>query len=186
MSEEIRNLLNQAIEFLNEDLGTSQAISHMAVTFVLQLLATLVLFLVIRFKFWNVITSMIEKRENQIASSLKAKEDALNELAEVKKEIEQVKIDSKKTANLIIEEAKKTSQIEVDEMIQSAKNQIQKEKDSAQDLIEKERRLMQEGIKDEVVDIAFLMAEKIVNHEIDKEANKDMIEQTLSKLKDKH
>ena len=66
MSEEIENLLNQAIEFLNKDLETSQALSNMLVTFILQLLATLVLFLVIRFKFWNVITAMIEKRETKI------------------------------------------------------------------------------------------------------------------------
>ena len=79
MSEEIENLLNQAIEFLNKDLETSQALSNMLVTFILQLLATLVLFLVIRFKFWNVITAMIEKRETKIADSLKEKDEALKE-----------------------------------------------------------------------------------------------------------
>lgn len=103
MSEEIENLLNQAIEFLNKDLETSQALSNMLVTFILQLLATLVLFLVIRFKFWNVITAMIEKRETKIADSLKEKDEALKELEIAKKEAEAVKLESKKTANLIIE-----------------------------------------------------------------------------------
>ena len=39
-----------------------------------------------------------------------------------------------------------------------------------------------ENIKNEIVDIAFLMAEKIVDHEIDKKANQELINQTLSKL----
>ena len=60
--------------------------------------------------------------------------------------------------------------------------QIQKEKESALDLIDKERKSMQENIKNEIVDIAFLMAEKIVDHEIDKKANQELINQTLSKL----
>ena len=167
MSEEIENLLNQAIEFLNKDLETSQALSNMLITFILQLLATLVLFLVIRFKFWNVITAMIEKRETKIADSLKEKDEALKELEIAKKEAEAVKLESKKTANLIIEDAKKVSQIEADEILNEAKYQIQKEKESALDLIDKERKSMQENIKNEIVDIAFLMAEKIVDHEID-------------------
>ena len=174
MSEEIENLLNQAIEFLNKDLETSQALSNMLVTFILQLLATLVLFLVIRFKFWNVITAMIEKRETKIADSLKEKDEA-----------EFVKVESKKTANLIIEDAKKVSQIEADEILNEARYQIQREKENARDLIDKERKSMQENIKNEVVDIAFLMAEKIVEHEIDKKANQELINQTLSKLEKK-
>ena len=152
------------------------------VTFILQLLATLVLFLVIRFKFWNVITAMIEKRETKIADSLKEKDEALKELEIAKKEAEAVKLESKKTANLIIEDAKKVSQIEADEILNEAKYQIQKEKESALDLIDKERKSMQENIKNEIVDIAFLMAEKIVDHEIDKKANQELINQTLSKL----
>ena len=181
----IENLLNQAIEFLNKDLETSQALSNMLVTFILQLLATLVLFLVIRFKFWNVITAMIEKRETKIADSLKEKDEALKELEIAKKEAEFVKVESKKTANLIIEDAKKVSQIEADEILNEARYQIQREKENARDLIDKERKSMQENIKNEVVDIAFLMAEKIVEHEIDKKANQELINQTLSKLEKK-
>ena len=110
------------------------------------------LFLVIRFKFWNVITAMIEKRETKIADSLKEKDEALKELEIAKKEAEAVKLESKKTANLIIEDAKKVSQIEADEILNEAKYQIQKEKESALDLIDKERKSMQENIKNEIVE----------------------------------
>ena len=81
--------------------------------------------------------------------------------------------------------AKKVSQIEADEILNEARYQIQREKENARDLIDKERKSMQENIKNEVVDIAFLMAEKIVEHEIDKKANQELINQTLSKLEKK-
>ena len=61
MKEEIEGVLYQAIEFLS---GEPEALSNMVKTFILQLLATLVLFLAVRFKFWNIITNIIEGRIN--------------------------------------------------------------------------------------------------------------------------
>ena len=70
MKEEIEGVLYQAIEFLS---GEPEALSNMVKTFILQLLASLVLFLLIRFKFWNIITNVIEGRKKEVEESLKEK-----------------------------------------------------------------------------------------------------------------
>lgn len=183
MKEEIEAVLYQAIELLNKNISSSEALSNMAITFILQLAATLVLFLIVRFKFWNLITGMIEARKTKIEESLKQKDTALLELENAKKEAEMVKVESKKTAAKIIDEAKKTSYIEAEEIINNANQQAEQTKLSAQAQIEKERKEMQEGIKNEIVEVAYLVAEKMVEHEIDKNANKELVEQAISSIK---
>lgn len=181
LGEEIQGVLKNAVEFLVAE-DKTQALSNMAVTFCLQLLATLVLFLIIRFKFWNVITNMLESRKKAIDDSLKAKDDALKELEEAKREAELVKIDSKKKALLMIDEAKKTSQIEADAILNEANQKIKRDTENARELIEKEHQEMQEGMRNEVIEVAYAIAEKMVNREINREANKELIDKTIEEL----
>lgn len=184
MGEEIQGLLNNAIEFLNNDLQPQEAISHMAITFGLQLLATLILFLLIRFKFWNVITNMIESRKKEVEESFQIRDKALQEAETARIEAEKLKADSKKTASRMIEEAKKTSQLEADEILQEAHEQIKRDTEQARMMIEKEHQEMQEGIKNEVIEVAYEMAEKMVGRQIDKKANQDIVNQTIEQLKE--
>lgn len=179
MKEEIEGVLYQAVEFLS---GEPEALSNMLKTFILQLLATLVLFLVIRFKFWNVVTNIIENRKKSIEESLNEKDEAIAIRDAALKEATDLKNDSKKSANLIIEEAKKNSQIEAYNIIKEAQEQIAIDKEKAQVQLERDRANMQEEIKNEIVDVAFVMAEKIVEHEISKNDNKKIIDETLSSL----
>lgn len=181
LGEEIQGVLDNAVEILNAT-NKSEALSHMAITFCLQLLATLVLFLIIRFKFWNLVTNMIESRKKSVEDSIKARDEALQELEEVKKEAELVKIDSKKKAALIIEEAKKTSQIEADAIINDANDKIKRDTENARELIAKEHQEMQEGMRNEVIEVAYSIAEKVVNHEINRETNKEIIDKTINSL----
>ena len=73
------------------------------ITLIAQLVATTVLFLVVRFKFWNVVTSFVEARKNAVQVELDKAENA-------KLEVEQATIESKElvqsartTANNIIQ-----------------------------------------------------------------------------------
>lgn len=181
LGEEIQGVLDNAVEILNAA-NKTEALSHMAITFCLQLLATLVLFLIIRFKFWNLITNMIESRKKSVEDSIKAKDEALQELEEAKKEAELVKIDSKRKAIMIIEEAKKTSQIEADAIIHDANEKIKRDTENARELIEKEHQEMQEEMRNEVIEVAYSIAEKMVNHEMNREANKEIIDKTIGNL----
>lgn len=181
LGEEIQGVLKNAVEFLvTED--KAQALSNMAITFCLQLLATLVLCLIIRFKFWNLVTNMIESRKKSIDDSIKAKDEALQQLEDAKKEAELVKIDSKKKAASIIDEAKKTSEIEANAIIYEANQKIKRDTENARELIEKEHQEMQEGMRKEVIEVAYAIAEKMVNHEMDHNANKELIDKTINEL----
>ena len=99
LAEKIEDVLYSAIPFLDE--SNPDKVIDMAITFGLQLLATLVLFLIIRFKFWNVITGMMEKRKASVEEAISAKDEALIKMNllvqenKSKKNIKKCKIESK-------------------------------------------------------------------------------------------
>ena len=140
LAEKIEDVLYSAIPFLDE--SNPDKVIDMAITFGLQLLATLVLFLIIRFKFWNVITGMMEKRKASVEEAISAKDEALIELENAKKDAEELKGNSKKEAQMIIDEAKKSSVVEANAIIEEANQKIQDESARAREQIEKEHAEM--------------------------------------------
>lgn len=182
LGEEIKELLYKAVEFLNEDLEPMEGISNMLTTVIIQLAATLVLFLVVRFCFWNKITKMIENRSNKIKESLQEKDEAIAIKNQALQEAEEVKKASKAEALAIVDQAKKQSELEALATYEEAKQKIAFEKEAMLSEIDKTRQEMQNGIRDEIVDVSILIAEKIVEHEVDKEDNLDIINQTLASL----
>lgn len=182
LAEKIEDVLYSAIPFLDE--SNPDKVIDMAITFGLQLLATLVLFLIIRFKFWNVITGMMEKRKASVEEAISAKDEALIELENAKKDAEELKGNSKKEAQMIIDEAKKSSVVEANAIIEEANQKIQDESARAREQIEKEHQEMQDRIKDEIVEVAYAIAEKMVGREISKENNQDIIDEAIKKMDD--
>lgn len=182
LAEKIEDVLYSAIPFLDE--SNPDKVIDMAITFGLQLLATLVLFLIIRFKFWNVITGMMEKRKASVEETISAKDEALIELENAKKDAEELKGNSKKEAQMIIDEAKKSSVVEANAIIEEANQKIQDESARAREQIEKEHQEMQDGIKDEIVEVAYAIAEKMVGREINKENKQDIIDEAIKKMDD--
>ena len=99
--------LNGSVPLLNAELNTTQIIIEMVATFAIQLLIFVLLFLIIRFKFWNLVTNFIESREKVVKESLESREKALEE---EKKAIENASLvveNSKKQANEIIDKKRK-------------------------------------------------------------------------------
>jgi F-type H+-transporting ATPase subunit b len=160
-------------------------IVDMGVGFILQLIATLILFLVVRYKFWNKITDTLTKRKKMIESSLNDA-DAATKLAEEKRiEAQGVKQVARKEANEIIEEAKRQAEAEALVIKKKNEEQIASSKRQAQEEIAKERQEMENQVKDEIVDVAYAMAEKMVGHEINPENQEQIVSDTMKELQDK-
>lgn len=177
--------LNGSVPLLNAELNTTQIIIEMVATFAIQLLIFVLLFLIIRFKFWNLVTNFIESREKVVKESLESREKALEE---EKKAIENASLvveNSKKQANEIIEQARIITTKEVAEIKKEAFDEIEKEKIHAKEQLEHERQKMQNEIKNEIIDVAFEMSKAIVEREIDRSSNQDIIDKTLDQLENK-
>ena len=62
---------------------------------------------------------------------------------------------------------------------------LEKEKIHAKEQLEHERQKMQNEIKNEIIDVAFEMSKAIVEREIDRSSNQDIIDKTLDQLENK-
>lgn len=149
-------------------------------TLIAQILATIVLFLIVRFKFWDKVTAILEKRKMAVTESLEKKKNAEIEAQKIQEEANNTISIAKQEAKNIIQEAKDMSNIEADNIKQSAFEEIEREKIKAQAEIERNVEEIQSNMKKEIVDVAYLLADKIVKEQMDENKNKEIINDFLN------
>ena len=143
----------------------------------IQILATLLLFIVIKLFFWEKITLFIEERGKHMEQEVLNAEEA-NKLAQenkefTEKELHQARLDAK----TIIDNAKSDATVEKNKIVGDAKEEASKVLHNAKLEIESEYEKVKADINDEIVSVATLMAEKIIKKEIDPKKHKDLIDE---------
>lgn len=149
---------------------------------VIQILATLLLFLVVRFFFWNHITNYIDKRKeamnNEYDHAAKANKDAqsLKETAEI--ELKKIHAEAKG----LYDDAKDRGEEKRKEIVSKAKGEAQNIIDNAHKEINSEIEKARTKINDEIVTVATMMAEKIIKKEIDNKKHEDLIKEVTKEV----
>ena len=164
-------------------LSDSQALAdqafQFAVDFGIQMIATVLLFLAVRFFLWKPITNIIETRRQAIDKELEdakiAKENAALDEARIKEEYKEAQAKIKE----MISEAEKNANIKGEAIIASAKADAEKRLKNLETELLEEKKSMEKAIRKEVVDIAFEAAEKIVGREINQDKYLDVIDDIL-------
>ena len=158
----VEDLVFQGLRFIEDGLGVT--IEEMAI----QLLATLVLFIVVRFFLWNKVTAIIDARKKAVTDALNEKDEALAESKKLREEgatiISEANIESKK----IIEKAKTKGYEQAEEIIKNAEQTAKLKLQNAEAEIELKIAESQNQIKEEIVDVAYAMASNIIGKEIEK------------------
>ncbi len=148
-------------------------------TLIAQILATIVLILVIRFKFWKPITAILETRASKVTESIKQKEAAEIEAKNIKKEAEDYLLSAREDAKEIIQQAKDFGNEEKNRILTEARSQIESEKEKAQNEIERQVEESRMQMKKEIVDVAYTLADKMVTAQMDEEKNQTIIKEFL-------
>ena len=173
-------------EFINGGLGpitmlndSEQLASNsltFAVDFGIQICATILLFLAVRFLFWKPITKILEDRRAMIDKNLEiAKENAI----ELEEKLKQEMADARAKIKIMLAEAEKEGNIKRDEIINEAKSEARLRLENLDAELQQEKKNMSDQIKKEIVDIAFQAAEKIVAKEIDQSKYLDVVDDIL-------
>lgn len=146
---------------------------------IIQLVATIILFLIIRFLFWKPITKILEGRKAIIDKSLEeateARENAKNIELELQNELNKSKIQIKE----LLDQAEKEANVRREEIIDDAKKEAKRRLDNLEVELIQEKNKMEKEIRQEIVDIAFAAAEKIVAREIDRKKYLDVVDDIL-------
>ena len=137
--------------------------------FAIQALATLLLFLVVRFFLWKPVTNLLESRRSAIDKELdeakEAKKQAVKVHKELKAKLEQSKLDIQK----LLKEAEASGNQQKEEIIKEAKLEANRRLEMAKEDIAMEVRRQEADIKNQIVEIAFMAASEIIGREVDKE-----------------
>lgn len=141
----------------------------------IQLVATLILFLVVLKFVWKPLTALIETRQEIVKNELEEAKKANERAAQIQSELTVEYEQAKKEIKALIEQSIKEGKQEKESIIKDAKIEAQRRLANVEEEIETEIRAAQKEIKQSIVDVAFEAAEKIVKREIDKDAHEDII-----------
>ena len=150
------------------------------ITLIAQLVATTVLFLVVRFKFWNVVTSFVEARKNAVQVELDKAENAKLEVEQATIESKELVQNARTTANNIIQQAKTLSEKEAEKILNDAHDKIESDKEKALREIDQKEIELRRNIQQEIVDVAYLLADKMVNKQMDEKQNQLIVDEFLN------
>lgn len=150
----------------------------------LTLIAVFFLFLVLSNLLFNPARKFLENRsskiENDIETAKKDKEDAIK----LKEEYEAKLKEADKEVARILGEARQKAVANENKIIAQAKEEAQAIIKRAQDEAELEKKRVVSEVKQEMVDIASLMASKVVANKIDATIQDSLIEETLKEIGD--
>lgn len=166
--ESISEFVNTCLAFLGSDI-TPDSIKQWATDFCIQLIATIILFLLIRFFLWKPITNMLEKKQQTADKALEDAKKAKEDSEALKLELEEKLADAQTEVKVLLQNAELDANLRKEEIIKEAKEEAKRRLDEATNDINLEVANKQSEIKELIVNTAFLAASKILEKEVDKE-----------------
>lgn len=151
-------------------------------TVIAQLLATLILFLVLKKLVWKPMTEFLNKRQEVIIGELESAKQANNEANQLKQEYEEALGEAKTKAQNIVETAKIQAEERKEVILEEAKKEANYTKEKALLDIEQERAIAEKELKEHVVEVALEAAEKIINENVNNETNRKMINDFIKEV----
>lgn len=149
---------------------------------VLQLIATAILFVVLRHYLFKPVSEFLNQRKEKIEGELQDAKAKQEEAASLKKQY-QLKIDdAKKEGQEIVEASKKRGDQLREDIIIEAKKEAENLVERARTEISREKEKAVEDLKAEVVTIAMMAASKVIDKNLDEAAHREMIGQFINEV----
>lgn len=158
-------LLDEITGAVNDAIDAALGVS--LVDMLVQIAATLILVLVVKKFFWGKITAFIRKRRSLMEQEYQEAESA-NEEAEALKEKREREYEAlKEKSSAMLEDAKKKAEAERRKIIEDAREKADAYMESSKQEIAAETRKAKDALKKDALQMAVLLAEKILEKELD-------------------
>jgi F-type H+-transporting ATPase subunit b len=133
---------------------------------------------------WKPINKMINNRNQSIEDALNMAEKAREEMKQLKAGNEQIMIEARIERDNILKEARKLKEQIVAEAKQEAGKEVEKLKKNASMEIAAQKAAAVEEIRNQVLDLSILVAEKVIRREVkDKKDNQVLVDDILKDVK---
>ena len=154
------------------------------VSFVVQLLAFLVMVIVIIIFAYKPVKKMLKKRQDYIEDNIKQAEIAKSEALDNITKSEETLNSSKKEANEIIEQAKLDAEKEKARILEETSQEVSVMKENAQKDIEQSKLDAQEEIRKEMVNLAIEASSEVLGRNINNQDNQRLAENFIRSMKE--
>ena len=145
-------------------------------------LSMLVLFTLLSYILFNPVRDMLEKRRQRVAEEQETAKRERQEAIAYKEEYEQKLKEIKKEAEEILSEARKKAMKNEAKIVAEAKEEAARIMERANAEIELEKKHALDDMKQEMIAIATMMAQKILTASIDTKVQEGLIEETLKEM----
>ncbi|MBP1573024.1 MAG: F0F1 ATP synthase subunit B [Oscillospiraceae bacterium] len=145
-------------------------------TIIATLINLLILFLIFRLVLFKRVNKVIEDRQKDIADSYEEADETKRRAAVLEAEYNEKLVSAKEESANIIRESTKRAQARGDQIIDEAKTEAQNIITTAHNEAEREKKRAVNSVKNEITDIAFSVAQTLVEKEITKEDNERLID----------
>ena len=165
-------ILKGISEFVSEclgPLGNSGDILTWLRDFTIQIIATLILFLVVKIFLWKPLTNFLEVRRDQMDHELKETQESRERAIKLEEDLKAKYDAAKDEIQKLLKQAEAEGNLRREEIIKEAKNEATRLISMANDDIKRQVAEQKKDIKNQIISIAFLAAEVIVGKEIDQD-----------------
>lgn len=141
----------------------------------------LLVFILAKFAY-KPIMQMMEERQQKIADSIDFAEQARLEAEQLKNAYQEQLSQARAEAQAIVEKAEKLAEENKEEIIKAARAESARILKNTQEEVARERALALAQIKGEVVALSMAAATKIIEKNLDQEANANLVTSFIEKL----
>ena len=145
-------------------------------------LSMLVLFTLLSYLLFNPVRDLLEKRKQRVLNDQETAKREKEEAIIFKEEYERKLKEVDKEAQEILSEARKKAKKNEAKLIAEAKEEAARIVERANADIELEKKRALDDMKQEMITIASMMAEKVVTASIDANVQESLIEDTLKEM----
>lgn len=149
------------------------------------LFSFILLLLLIRIFAWKPLMNVMKEREEHIASEIDSAEESRAKAEDLLKEQKQVLQDARVEAQNMIENAKQLGEKERESIIQTAREESERLKEEAKSDIVREKEDAIAALRDQVGSLSVLIASKVIEKNLDEQAQSSLIEEYIERLDDK-
>jgi len=147
------------------------------------LIAIIVIFLLIYFFVWKKASGFLEKRESKIRNNLQSAQKAIRDAYKNKEKMEKDLTQASIRATEIIGKAHVDGNIKREEIIKKATSDAENLITNAKIMIAAEKNHQRNLLRQEAIDAAFQMSEKLLKREVSEKDHEDLIKSFISDIK---
>lgn len=164
------------------DINIAEQLFPSPESMVVQLCATAILFYFLKKYLWGPARDLMEKRSASLHATVTEAEDKLQNALKTQAEADQRVKDSYKTSSEIIAKAENEAKNVREELIHKAKKEADSKLEKARIEIDKQKQQMRNDMIEEMIDVAMVASEKLIEDKVDESYDKQAIEKFVKEV----